>query len=322
MRAKVSGSAKRTTTPVQPTRPVRAQSTQVKPQVTRAPQQFRGTAVGTGSRVPESAIRADESLGRTSQERSFTQHYGVMTPIADVSISQLQGNKPKNISYGYGAHTGVDFSAPIGTDVRGMKEGGVVKFAGPNGAYGNQVVIEYPDGTSSAFNHLDSANVKVGQRIEKGENFAKSGNTGHTTGPHLDLQSINNDGIAAAPDKIFNRTSIMGTSQFDDSWKGGQTGVNEFTANIGQSPSGGGTFGNQSENGGPASTRSDSFTSGNANSGVGFGQQVNLAALNQTYMRRPRSTTSSVTTPLFSSPVGYVPPQTTNSGTVTSIRNT
>lgn len=319
MIAKNSVSAKRAATPVQPAKPVQAQQVQVNPKTTRAPQQFGGIASGTGSRVPEAAIKGlAQDMGMKPAEASFNQHYGVMTPIADVSISQLQGNKPKNISYGYGAHTGVDFRAPIGTDVRGMKEGGVVKFAGPNGAYGNQVVIEYPDGTSNAFNHLDSANVKVGQRIEKGENFAKSGNTGHTTGPHLDLQNINKEGIAAAPDKVFTKTSIMGTSQFDKSWKGGQTGVNEFTANIGKSPSGGGTFGNQSENGGPASTRSDSFTSGGDTSGGVMGQQVNLGALNQVSMRKPSSTRA---TPPSAAPVEFSPAQTTNPGTTTSIKS-
>jgi len=307
-------------------KPAQAQSVKpaaVAPRTTRAPQQFRGTAVGTGSRVPESAIRADESLGKTPQERSFNQHYGVLSPIAsgDFTVSQLQGNKPRNISYAYDAHTGVDLAAPVGTDVRGMREGGVVKFAGNSGAYGNRVVIEYPDGTQNAFNHLDSANVTPGQRIEKGQVFGKTGNTGRSTGPHLDLQSITEEGVAAAPDKVFDKESIYGKDQFSDSWKGAQSGVNNFSANIGQSPSGGGTI--NASGGENSGSRSGSFTTGNsasdASSGT-FGQQVNLSALNQVSMRRPRLTGTTSTTPFSMASGGYVPPQTTNSGTVTSIR--
>jgi hypothetical protein len=153
------------------------------------------------------------------------------------------------------------------------------------------VVIEYPDGTQSAFNHLDSADVTPGQRVEKGQVFAKSGNTGRSTGAHLDLQSIDKNNVAAAPDKVFNKTSIYGASQFDDSWKGAQSGVNDFKANIGQSPTGGGTImASGSENSG---SRSDSFGTGTSTasaSGFGMGQQVNLGAFNNSATRQSTST--------------------------------
>jgi hypothetical protein len=304
------------------TKPAQAPITQTKTQATRAPQQFRGTAVGTGSRVPESAIRGgDEAFGKTSQERSFNQHYGVLSPIAsgDFKVSQLQGNVPQRINYAYGAHTGVDFAAPVGTEVRGMREGGVVKFAGNSGAYGNRVVIEYPDGTQSAFNHLDSADVTPGQRVEKGQVFAKSGNTGRSTGAHLDLQSIDKNNVAAAPDKVFNKTSIYGASQFDDSWKGAQSGVNDFKANIGQSPTGGGTImASGSENSG---SRSDSFGTGISTFGAGSaGQQVNLGALNQVSMRKTGSARAVGATSPSKTSTEFTPAQTTNPGTTTSIK--
>lgn len=303
-------------------RPVQAQSVRpaaVTPRATRAPQQFRGTAVGTGSRVPESAIRADESLGRTSQERSFNQHYGVIAPVSakDVNVSQLQGNKNQNISYVSGAHRGTDFAVPVGTGVRSVKEGGVVKFSGPAGAYGNQVIIEYPDGSEAVFSHLDSSDIEPGQSIAKGETFAKSGNTGRTTGAHLDLEARKDD-VASAPGKIWNQESITGGSAFDSSWKGSESGVNNFSANVGGSPSGGGTItASGSESSG---SRFGSFSSGTSMASAGYGgigQQVNLAALNQLPMRRTRI---SSTSPISSSSVGYIPPQTTNPGTVTSIR--
>jgi hypothetical protein len=69
-------------------------------------------------------------------------------------------------------------------------------------------------------------------------------------------------------------------------------------------------------------SRLGSFGTGTSAASAGYGgigQQVNLSALNQTPMRRTRI---SSTTPVASSSVGYVPPQTTNSGTVTTIRNT
>lgn len=320
---KARNSAKRATAPVQPARPVRAQAVNpvaVRPRTMRAPQQFGGVASGTGSRVPEAAIRGMASdSGMTPQEASFQQHYGVITPVAaeDFNVSQLQGNRNQNISYTSGFHRGTDTAVPVGTDVRSVKEGGVVKFSGDAGAYGNRVVIEYPDGTQAALSHLSQSSVTPGQRVEKGEVIGQSGNTGHTTGPHLDTEAIK-DGVAASPEKTWNQTSVMGSSAFGSAWKGAESGVGDRSAVVGETPTGGGVI---NASGGTSTTptsRMGSFTNSatTASSGGGaFGQQVNLGALGVTSARKKLNSilgTSNPITPITSQA------QTTNSGTVTT----
>jgi len=92
-------------------------------------------------------------------------------------------------------HEGNDFATPVGTRIGSMSTGTVI-FAGVEGGYGNKVEIEYWDGTVSVFGHMSEIDVVVGQRLAPGDLVGLSGNTGHSTGPHLHLE-IHPDGGAA-----------------------------------------------------------------------------------------------------------------------------
>jgi murein DD-endopeptidase MepM/ murein hydrolase activator NlpD len=105
---------------------------------------------------------------------------------------------------GYGArlsHRGteqytVDFGMPVGTPVHAAREGVVALAEDTNdvgcwreecGRLANFIVLLHADGTTGEYFHLrrGSAQVRVGQRVERGELLAFSGNTGYTTAPHL-----------------------------------------------------------------------------------------------------------------------------------------
>ena len=69
---------------------------------------------------------------------------------------------------------------------------GIVKFVGLNNGYGNQVEIETTDPTTGKkisvyYSHLAETTVKVGDNINSGTQIGIMGNTGYSTGPHLDL---------------------------------------------------------------------------------------------------------------------------------------
>jgi murein DD-endopeptidase MepM/ murein hydrolase activator NlpD len=92
-------------------------------------------------------------------------------------------------------HEGNDFGTPVGTRLGSMSTGTVI-FAGYEGGYGNKVEIEYWDGTVSVYGHMSQIDVTVGQQLAPGDLVGLSGNTGHSTGPHLHLE-IHPDGGAA-----------------------------------------------------------------------------------------------------------------------------
>src|SRR5690349_15588244 len=95
-------------------------------------------------------------------------------------------------------HEGDDFGTPVGTPVHSMSSG-TITFAGWEGGYGNKVEITYWDGTVSVYGHLSSIRVSVGQGVAPGDVVALSGNTGHSTGPHLHLEIHPSGGAAIDP---------------------------------------------------------------------------------------------------------------------------
>jgi len=84
-------------------------------------------------------------------------------------------------------HAGNDFAAPIGSRLVAMSTG-TVTFAGAQAGYGNKVEIRYWDGTVSYYGHMDRVTARVGQKVAPGTLVGYSGNTGHSTGPHLHLE--------------------------------------------------------------------------------------------------------------------------------------
>lgn len=81
-------------------------------------------------------------------------------------------------------HTGMDFTAPVGTEVYATGNG-TVCFVGWRQGYGNTVEIDHGFGYTTLYAHLYKGLVRVGQRVRRGDIIALVGNTGKSTGPHL-----------------------------------------------------------------------------------------------------------------------------------------
>lgn len=90
-------------------------------------------------------------------------------------------------------HNGVDIANKTGTPIYAADDG-VVELAatGYNGGYGNTIVINHGGGLKTRYAHASQLFVKVGDRVEKGENIASMGSTGRSTGPHLHFEVLIN----------------------------------------------------------------------------------------------------------------------------------
>ena len=84
-------------------------------------------------------------------------------------------------------HTGIDLANPIGSPVRAVRDGVVIE-AGRESGYGNIVKIQLADGTVNYYAHNSRLVVSEGEKVQAGEVIARSGNTGHSTGPHLHFE--------------------------------------------------------------------------------------------------------------------------------------
>ena len=98
-------------------------------------------------------------------------------------------------------HTGIDFVANTGTPVYATGKGKVV-FVGRNGGYGLEVRIDHGFGYRTLYAHLSKVLVKRGQKVNRGDLIAKSGNSGLSTGPHLHYE-ISHNGRKLNPSQFF-----------------------------------------------------------------------------------------------------------------------
>jgi murein DD-endopeptidase MepM/ murein hydrolase activator NlpD len=85
-------------------------------------------------------------------------------------------------------HRGTDFHAPSGTPVCAANDGRVI-IAQPMFYEGNLVVIDHGQQFTTLYMHLSKIEVKVGDRVRKGQRLGLSGATGRVTGPHLHLSA-------------------------------------------------------------------------------------------------------------------------------------
>lgn len=90
-------------------------------------------------------------------------------------------------------HTGIDFSAPIGTPIYATADGKVktvnVRFSG----YGKTVEIDHGFGFVTRYAHMHDFEVREGQKVKRGQVIGYVGNTGLSTAPHLHYEVIKNN---------------------------------------------------------------------------------------------------------------------------------
>lgn len=111
------------------------------------------------------------------------------------AIQPVSNKNLKQTASGYGLridpiykttkfHSGMDFSANIGTPVYATGDGRVTKVGWESG-YGKIIKIDHGFGYVTWYAHLNDYKVRVGQRVVRGEVIGEVGNTGKSTGPHL-----------------------------------------------------------------------------------------------------------------------------------------
>lgn len=119
-------------------------------------------------------------------------------------LTQRFGNRNPIEKFSGGVNRGVDFGVPRGTAVSVPQGDWVVveAFGGAregrrntNSGYGNSVKLKNrKTGETLRFSHLSKVGVRPGQTVSGGQVVATSGNTGNSTGPHLDIEMTDGRG--------------------------------------------------------------------------------------------------------------------------------
>jgi murein DD-endopeptidase MepM/ murein hydrolase activator NlpD len=101
-------------------------------------------------------------------------------------ISSPFGFRINPYTHSYAFHAGTDLGASCNSPIFAA-HGGTVVYAGPNGGYGNFILIDNGDGISTGYGHIVNGgiHVSIGQPVGPGQPIALVGSTGHSTGCHL-----------------------------------------------------------------------------------------------------------------------------------------
>ena len=146
------------------------------------------------------------------------------------AIQPIKNEDLSRIASGYGFrsdpvtkvrkfHYGMDFTSPRGTPIYATGDGVVERADDNSTGYGNHVRIDHGYGYTSLYGHLFKYNVKVGQRVERGDVIGFVGSTGRSQAPHLHYE-IFKDGDRINPINFY--YGNLSAKEFDEILKKSQ----------------------------------------------------------------------------------------------------
>lgn len=98
-------------------------------------------------------------------------------------------------------HYGIDISGREGSPIIAAADG-IVSYIGKDEGYGNLIEVDHGFSVMTRYAHNSSNDVRIGQKVRKGEVIAKMGNTGKSTGPHLHFEVLIN-GVQVNPNRYI-----------------------------------------------------------------------------------------------------------------------
>ncbi|WP_126453530.1 M23 family metallopeptidase [Sulfuriflexus mobilis] len=123
-------------------------------------------------------------------------------PIRKGWISSYYGMRNDPFSGKREHHDGVDLAGKDGSAVIAVASG-VVTWSADRYGYGNLVEVNHGNGYVTRYGHNKEIVVKVGDKVEKGDELALMGSTGRSTGPHVHFEVLYN-GRSQDPVKYIN----------------------------------------------------------------------------------------------------------------------
>ncbi len=149
----------------------------------------------------------DEVYNMAKNKAKMLSCIPAIMPVKDVDIYRISshfGHRTDPFYKVQKMHSGIDFSAPMGTHVFCTGDGVVEKVIKGNSGYGNNIIVNHGYGYKTRYAHLSKAHVKVGQKVHRGEFIAEVGNSGKSTAPHLHYEVIKSDKAINPVNFFFN----------------------------------------------------------------------------------------------------------------------
>jgi len=167
-----------------------------------------GSVVGTAQKLDMIAsqlyyqsVSYDELFTLARNKEEMLACIPAIFPLKETEIKYISsffGHRPDPIYKVTKFHSGIDFSAPLGTEAYATGDGVVTNVENTMWGYGKMVTIDHGFGYTTRYAHLHNYAVRKGQKVKRGQLIGYIGNTGKTTGVHLHYEVLKN-GTAIDP---------------------------------------------------------------------------------------------------------------------------
>ncbi len=130
----------------------------------------------------------DEIIELAKNKEEMVKSIPAIQPISNKDLTRVASPFGVRIHPYYKVlkmHTGMDFTAPSGTEIYATGDGVIVDVDRSKRGYGNTIIIDHGFGYKTLYAHLSEILVSVGRKVKRGEVIGLVGNTGMSLAPHL-----------------------------------------------------------------------------------------------------------------------------------------
>ncbi len=154
-------------------------------------QEVKEQPVEPEPQVQEGVVPNEDSVSSLSQMdldiEEINRSYSFQKPLdIEGTVTSPFGSRESVYQNVTGYHTGIDIGADKGTSIKAAHEGYVI-LTSSKGDYGKHIKIENGY-LQTLYAHCSKILVKEGEYVNVGQEIAKVGSTGNSTGPHLHFE--------------------------------------------------------------------------------------------------------------------------------------
>ncbi|MDM1345411.1 M23 family metallopeptidase [Myroides marinus] len=130
----------------------------------------------------------DDIIALAKKKEEFLSSIPAIQPVKNEDLKRMASG------YGYRSdpftkikkfHSGMDFSAEVGTPVYATGNGKVIRANNELSGYGNLIEVDHGYGYLTRYAHLSKYQARAGQAVKRGDIIGYVGSTGRSSGPHL-----------------------------------------------------------------------------------------------------------------------------------------
>jgi murein DD-endopeptidase MepM/ murein hydrolase activator NlpD len=137
----------------------------------------------------------DELIAFASEKEEMLSSIPAIQPLSNKDLKRTASGFGYRIHPIYKIskfHSGMDFTAPTGTEVYATGNGVISTVKSARRELGNHIIVDHGFGYTTVYGHLDKFNVREGQKVKRGDVIGFVGSTGLSTAPHLHYEVLVN----------------------------------------------------------------------------------------------------------------------------------